>query len=59
MGVQYSTYDIGCGDISELYRPDIEESGSAFMTKSFLPVNIVFIEVEDWDALKVRIPIEY
>ena len=59
MGVQYGTYDIGCGDISELYRPDIEESGSAFMTKSFLPVNIVFIEVEDWDALKVRIPIEY
>ena len=59
MGVQYSTYDIGCGDISELYRPDIEESGSALMTKSFLPVDIVFIEVEDRDALKIKTPIEY
>ena len=59
MGVQYGSYDIGCGGISELYRPDIERSGSALMTKSFVPVNIVFIEVADRDALKVRIPIEY
>ena len=59
MGVQYGSYDIGCGGISELYRPDIERSGSALMTKSFVPVNIVFIEVEDRDALTVRIPIEY
>lgn len=58
-GVQYGSYDIGCGGISELYREDIERSGSALMTKSFFPVNIVFIEVEDRDALKVRIPIEY
>ena len=59
MGVQYGSYDIGCGGISELYRADIERSGSALMTKSFFPVNIVFIEVEDRDALTVRIPIEY
>ena len=59
MGVQYGTYDVGCGDISELYRPDIEESGSAFMTTAFLPVNIVFIEVEDRNALKIKVPIEY
>ena len=58
-GVQYGSYDLGCGGISELYRDDIERSGSALMTKSFLPVNIVFIEVEDRNALKVRIPIEY
>ena len=59
MGVQYGSYDIGCGGISELYRPDIERSGSALMTKSFFPVNIVFIEVADRDALAVQIPIEY
>ena len=59
MGVQYGTYDIGCGGVSELYREDIEYSGSALMTKSFLPVDIVFIQVADWDALKVKIPIEY
>lgn len=59
MGVQYGSYDIGCGGISELYRADIERYGSALMTKSFFPVNIVFIEVEDRDALAVRIPIEY
>ena len=59
MGVQYGSYDIGCGGISELYREDIERSGSALMTVSFLPVNIVFIEVEDWDALSVKSPIEY
>ena len=58
-GVQYGSYDIGCGGISELYRADIEKSGSALMTKSFFPVNIVFIEVEDWDKLKIRIPIDY
>ena len=58
-GVQYGSYDIGCGGISELYRDDIERSGSALMTKSFFPVNIVFIEVEDRDSLAVRIPIEY
>ena len=59
MGVQYGSYDIGCGGISELYRADIERAGSALMTKSFFPVNIVFIEVEDRDALSVKIPIEY
>lgn len=59
MGVQYGTYDIGCGGISELFRGDIERAGSALMTKSFLPINIVFIQVEDFDALKVKIPIEY
>lgn len=59
MGLYYGTYDIGVGGISELYREDIEESGVALMSKSFLPVNIVFIEVEDRDALAVQIPIEY
>ena len=59
MGVQYGSYDIGCGGISELYRPDIERSGSALMTKSFFPVNVVFIEVADREALKVRSVIEY
>ena len=59
MGVQYGSYDIGCGGISELYRDDIERSGTALMTKSFYPVSIVFIEVEDRDLLKIRIPIEY
>ena len=59
MGVQYGSYDIGCGGISELYRADIERSGSALMTKSFFPVNIVFIEVEDRGALAVKIPIDY
>lgn len=59
MGVQYGSYDIGCGGISELYRADIERAGSALMTKSFFPVNIVFIEVEDRDAIEVKIPLEY
>lgn len=59
LGVQYGSYDIGSGGISELYRADIEKSESALMTKSFLPVNIVFIEIEDRDALKVKFPIEY
>ena len=59
LGVQYGSYDIGCGGISELYRGDTERSNSALMTKSFFPVNIVFIEVEDRKALKIRIPIDY
>lgn len=59
LGVQYNTYDIGCGGISELYRADIEQSGSALMTESFFPVNIVFIEVEDRDALTIRTSINY
>lgn len=59
MGVQYGIYDIGCGGISDLYRPDIERSGSALMSTSFLPVSIVFIEVADRDALAVKEPIDY
>ena len=59
LGVEYGTYDIGCGGISELFRGDIELAGMCLMTKSFLPINIVFIQVEDFDALKVKIPIDY
>lgn len=59
LGVQYGIYDIGCGGVSELYRDDIEQSGAALMTKSFFPVNVVFIEVADRDAIKVKIPIDY
>ena len=59
LGVQYGTYDLGCGGISELYRDDIERSNTALMTTSFIPVNIVFVEVEDRDKLKVKMPIEY
>lgn len=59
LGVQYDVYDLGCGGISELYREDIERSESALMTASFFPVNIVFIEVADRDALAVKIPIDY
>lgn len=59
LGVQYGSYDLGCGGISELYRADIERSGSALMSMSFLPVNIVFVEVADREALKIKIPIEY
>lgn len=59
LGVHYGTYDVGGGGVSELYRPDIELSGMALMTTSFFPVNIVFVEVADRGALKVKIPIEY
>lgn len=59
LGVQYGTYDLGCGGMSEMYRDDIERAGTALMTKSFFPVNIVFLEVEDRDALIVKTPLDY
>jgi hypothetical protein len=59
MGVQYGIYDISCGGISDLYRPEIERSGGALMSTSFLPESIVCIEVADSDALAVKEPIDY
>ena len=47
LGVQYGQYDIGCGGVSESYRPDIELSGGVLMTDTFLPVEIVLVINKD------------
>ena len=52
VGVQYGEYDIGCGGISEFYRADIELSGSALMTDTVLPVEIVLVVNKDSDQTK-------
>ena len=59
LGVEYGKYDLGCGGISELYRADIEESGTLFMSACYLPVSIVFIVREDDYAHTVLTPIDY
>lgn len=59
LGVEYGKYDLGCGGMSDLYRSDIEESGTVFMSSCYLPVNIVFIVREDDYAHTVLTPIDY
>lgn len=46
-GIQYGQYDVGCGGVSESFRPDLELSGTARMTDSFMPIDIVLVVIDE------------
>lgn len=57
LGVYYGKHDMAISGISELYREDYELTGT-LVSKVYLPVDIMFIEVADPDKLKVVSNIE-
>ena len=46
----------GC---SELYREDVELSGMATVSDGYFPMDIVFIEIEDPEKVKIQTVIDY
>lgn len=59
MDISYKNVDIALSGISDLYRDDYVLADTALVSDVYLPVNIVLIEVEDLDALKIISAIEY
>ena len=59
MDISYKNVDIALSGISDLYRDDYVLADAALVSDVYLPVNIVLIEVEDLDALKIISAIEY
>lgn len=59
MGVAYKTYDMGISGISQLYEEDYTLSNSALVSDSYMEEDIVFLEAEDREKIKIRAAIEF
>ncbi len=58
-GVCFGSLDIGVSACSNLYRDDYEMAGTALVSDVYMPMEFMFIEVEDRDALKINSTIDY
>lgn len=58
MGVYYGKMDIAISGISESYRVDVEQTG-VYVSQSYMPCDIVLVEIEDPDKLKITTGIEF
>ena len=58
LGIHYGKIDIALSGISDLYRDDFVLSNAALVSDIYIPVDIVFIEIEDPDALGITSVIE-
>ncbi|MGN0405238.1 MAG: transporter substrate-binding domain-containing protein [Bariatricus sp.] len=59
MGVTYGKIDMGLSGISDLYRDDYLLSNAALVSDVYMPADIVFLEVEDRDKLRIKAAIDY
>ena len=59
LGVSSGKLDMSFYGCSELYREDVELSGMATVSDGYFPMDIVFIEIEDPEKVKIQTVIDY
>ena len=59
MGIVNGEFDIAIGTFFESTRVDTELTGAVYLSKPYMKHEIVFIEIEDPDNMKVLIPFDY
>ena len=59
MGIVNGEFDIAIGTFFESSRVDTELTGTVYLSKPYMKHEIVFIEIEDPDNMKVLIPFDY
>lgn len=59
MGIVNGEFDIAIGTFFESSRVDTELTGTVHLSKPYMKHEIVFIEIEDPDNMKVLVPFDY
>lgn len=59
MGIVNGEFDIAIGTFFESARVDTELTGTVYLSKPYMNHEIVFIEIEDPDNMKVLVPLDY
>ena len=53
LGVVYEKFDMGISGISDVWRADLEMTQKALVTDIYMDTDVVFVEVEDFDKLRI------
>ena len=59
MGIVNGEFDMAIGTFLECARVDTELTGTVYFSKPYMKQEIVFIEIEDPDNMKVLVPFDY
>ena len=58
LGVVYERYDMGFSAIADVWRADVELTGLALVSDAYMHIDVMFVDVEDFDKLEILQVIE-